>query len=279
MLWRVHCTVSTISANVPEPSSGPSTPTSTSSNALVNIIADKSRKRRIEGPIHVLRGHLREVLSCCVSSDLGIIVSCSQSSDVLLHSIRRGRLIRRLIGVEANAVCLSSDGIIMAWNETRHTLSTFTLNGIVVASVELPFSGSIGCMEFSFDGQTALVGVNSCSGKEGSYNINRSWQSIKRVTEALSMGSDEKQDEHRLDIPSPSICFLDLYSLKVLHTLKLEKGQDITAIALNKDNTNLLVSTMDKQLVIFTDPALSLKVVDQMLKLGWEGDGLSPLIK
>ena len=24
---------------------------------------------------------------------------------------------------------------------------------------------------------------------------------------------------------------------------------------------------------------LSLKVVDQMLKLGWEGDGLSPLIK
>ena len=39
--------------------------------------------------------------------------------------------------------------------------------------------------------------------------------------------------------------------------LKLGEGQDITALALNKDNTNLLVSTLDKQLIIFTDPAVS----------------------
>lgn len=61
--------------------------------------------------------------------------------------------------------------------------------------------------------------------------------------------------------------------------MKLGKGQDVMALALNKDNTNLLLSTADRQLIIFTDPALSLKVVDQMLKLGWEGDGLSPLMK
>jgi len=40
--------------------------------------------------------------------------------------------------------------------------------------------------------------------------------------------------------------------------LKLGQGQDITALALNVDNTNLLVSTEDKQLIIFTDPAVSL---------------------
>lgn len=39
--------------------------------------------------------------------------------------------------------------------------------------------------------------------------------------------------------------------------MKLDKGQDITALALNKDNTNLLVSTADKQLIIFTDPTVS----------------------
>jgi len=72
----------------------------------------------------------------------------------------------------------------------------------------------------------------------------------------------------------PSICFVDLHTLKVSHKLELGKGQDITAIALNKENTNLLVSTADKHLMVFTDPALSLKVVDQMLRLGWEGDGL-----
>lgn len=44
---------------------------------------------------------------------------------------------------------------------------------------------------------------------------------------------------------------------QVYHVLKLGQGQDITAFALNKDNTNLLVATADKQLIIFTDPAVS----------------------
>lgn len=43
----------------------------------------------------------------------------------------------------------------------------------------------------------------------------------------------------------------------MLHVMKLGEGQDITALALNKDNTNLIVSTADKQLIIFTDPSVS----------------------
>ncbi|XP_021748054.1 BEACH domain-containing protein C2-like [Chenopodium quinoa] len=277
LLWRIHRTATSHSSSISESSTASGT-SSNSSNVSASILIDKSRKRRIEGPIHVLRGHLSEVICCCVSSDLGVVVSCSESPDILLHSIRRGRLLRRIDGGKAHSVCLSSNGIIMAWNQSLHMLSTFTLNGIVVARVKLPFSGSISCMEISFDGQTALVGVN-CSQKEGSLDSSRSWKSKQLETEALSSGLDEKQEDCMLDIALPSICFLDLYTLKVVHTLNLKAGQDITAIALNKDNTNLLVSTMDRQLIIFTDPALSLKVVDQMLKLGWEGDGLSPLIK
>ncbi|XP_021856517.1 BEACH domain-containing protein C2 isoform X2 [Spinacia oleracea] len=279
LLWRIHRTVTSLSTNISDPSTASGTPTSNSSNVSASSLIDKSRKRRIEGPIHVLRGHLAEVLSCCVSSNLGVVVSCSQSPDILLHSIRRGRLLRRIAGVQAHSVCLSSDGVIMAWNQSLNMLSTYTLNGIVVARVQLPLSGSISCMEISFDGQTALVGVNSCSQKEGSLDSSKSWKSKPLGIGALSTGLDEKQEDCILDIALPSICFLDLYTLKVIHTLNLQAGQDITAIALNKDNTNLLVSTMDRQLIIFTDPALSLKVVDQMLKLGWEGDGLSPLIK
>ena len=45
--------------------------------------------------------------------------------------------------------------------------------------------------------------------------------------------------------------------LQIFHVLKLGEGQDITAFALNEDNTNLLVSTAGKQLIIFTDPAVS----------------------
>jgi len=203
------------STNVPEPASGPGTPSSASTNSLASNLADKGRRRRIEGPIHVLRGHHREVLCCCVSSDLGIVVSCSQSPDVLLHSIRRGRLIRRIVGVDAHAVCLSSDGIIMAWNQSLHVLSTFTQNGILVARVKLPLSGSIGCMEVSFDGKTALIGVNPCSDKDGSTYDSKPWQPKQQGTETLSAGSSDKQENHTLDVPSPSICFLDVYSLQV----------------------------------------------------------------
>lgn len=37
----------------------------------------------------------------------------------------------------------------------------------------------------------------------------------------------------------------------------LRKSQDITAMTLNSDNTNLVVSTSDGQLLVFTDPAVS----------------------
>ncbi|GAY42030.1 hypothetical protein CUMW_063800 [Citrus unshiu] len=279
LLWRIHRAFTSRTGTI-EPSSGMGTPgNSIGSSTPANASADKSRRRRIEGPIHVLRGHHREILCCCVSSDLGVVVSCSDSSDLLLHSIRRGRLIRRLVGVDAHAVSLSSEGVIMTWNKLQHTLSSFTLNGVLVARAKLPLSGSIGCMEISLDGHSALIGVNSSSTNNGSYDNIQGLNSKQSGTEDFDLASDQSVDNNRFDVPSPSICFLDLHTLKVFHVLKLGEGQDITALALNKDNTNLLVSTADKQLIVFTDPALSLKVVDQMLKLGWEGDGLSPLIK
>lgn len=263
LLWRVHRASTSRSTSMSELSSSSGTPNSTSNNTTANALADKSRRRRIEGPIHVLRGHLGEIISCYVSSDLGVVVSCSNSSDVLIHSVTRGRLIRRLVGVEAHMVCLSSDGIVILWNKSLHTLSTYTLNGTLVARAQIPLSSSISCMAVSADGQSALIGLNPCLENDG----------------YLDFESNRTTEVNTLDVPPPSICFIDLHTLKVFHTLQLGDGQDITAMALNKGNTNLLVSTIDKQLIIFTDPALSLKVVDQMLKLGWEGDGLSPLMK
>ncbi|TYH99852.1 hypothetical protein ES332_A11G094500v1 [Gossypium tomentosum] len=279
ILWRIHRAFTSCPSSTSEPTAGTGTPTSTSGGTLANSLADKSRKHRIEGPIYVLRGHQREILCCCVSSDLGVAVSCSHSSDVLLHSIRRGRLMRRFPGVEADAVCLSSEGIILTWNQSQHTLSTFTLNGVLVARAQLPSLGGVSCMEISVDGENALIGMNSSLGNNGVSNSNQDLSLKKPVADNLDLESEETNKSNKLDIPSPSICFLNLHTLKVFHVLELGEGQDITALALNEDNTNLLVSTADKQLIIFTDPALSLKVVDQMLKLGWEGEGLSPLIK
>ncbi|CAA7050731.1 unnamed protein product [Microthlaspi erraticum] len=254
LLWRIHKAFAS-RTNVSEPSPASGTPSSASNTNLANTLANRGKKCRLEGPIQVLRGHRRELVSCCVSSDQGVVVSSSESSDVLLHSIRKGRLIRRLVGVTANSLCISSDGVIMAWSSSEGCISVFTINGVLIAKAKLPFSSSISCMEISMDGQNALIGMNSCSTMDFSSSNDTS--------------NDGKEIE-RLDVPSPSVCFLNLFTLQVFHVLKLGQGQDITAVALNVDNTNLLVSTEDKQLIIFTDPALSLKVVDQMLKLGWE---------
>lgn len=210
LLWKIHRAFTSRSSSISEPSTGPGTPSSASS-APANVLADKSRRRRIEGPIHVLRGHHREILCCCVSSDLGIVVSCSLLSDVLLHSVRRGRLIRRLVGVEAHAVSLSSEGVVLTWSKSQHTLSTFTLNGVPIARAQLPFSGSISCMEISVDGKGALIGMNSCSVNDGNSNHNFSMK--KSGAEHFELESERTGEENRLDLPSPSVCFLDLHTL------------------------------------------------------------------
>lgn len=48
-----------------------------------------------------------------------------------------------------------------------------------------------------------------------------------------------------------------LVAWQVIQKFMLRKGQDITAMALNGDNTNLVVATADKQLLVFTDPSVS----------------------
>nr|XP_043621960.1 BEACH domain-containing protein C2-like [Erigeron canadensis] len=274
LVWRIHQSGTPQRSSISEPPSTSGKQTSAKTNS-VNTLPNKNRKRRIEGPIQVIRGHFGEVICCCIDSDLGVVASCSDSSDVLLHSVSRGRLLRRLDDVKAHMVCLSPDGVVITWNKSLYTLSTHTLNGIMIARAHFPFSCSISCMEVSSDGRSLLIGLNS---RLGNIDINGS-KSKKEDSEGGDDGSNEDIEIKRIDITSPSICFLDLHSLKVFHILKLKDGQIITALAMNKDNTNLLVSTADKQLTVFTDPALSLKVVDQMLKLGWEGDGLSPFMK
>lgn len=269
LIWKIHRAFPSPSGNSSDPSittvKTPSNSLTTSNNS--NSPSDKSRKCRIEGPLHVLRGHLGEILSCSVSSELGIVASCSYASRILLHSLRRGRLLRKLSVKEADTVCLSSQGLVIVYSKSERMIRTFTINGISVSSAVIspfPFPGSISCIAISADGESALIGTSS---------------SAYIPDFQAGYTSAIEKPKYRIKIPVPSICFLNLHTLEVFHTLKLAEGQDVTAISLNKDNTNLIVSTADKQLIVFTDPSLSLKVVDQMLKLGWEGSGFTPLMK
>ncbi|KAK1618689.1 hypothetical protein QYE76_024206 [Lolium multiflorum] len=275
ILWRIHHMSSSHWKNAPEPPPStpttPSSPVANSSSSSTIRILETSKKRRIEGPMHVLRGHLGEVTCCSVSSDLGLVASSSHMSGVLLHSLRTGRLVRKLDVGEAHLICLSSQGIVLIWNEPEKRLSTFTVNGISMAtSVLSPFSGRVSCIEVSKDGHFALIGTSlsgsscvcgDCTATDEDYAIEKPGDD-EDVTESKEMG---------LSVHVPSICFIELHKLEVIHMLKLGEGQDITAVALNEDNTTLVASTADKQLTVFTNPSLNSKIADQMLH---EGDGL-----
>ncbi|WOL10122.1 BEACH domain-containing protein C2 [Canna indica] len=266
IVWRIRRVSPSNMKNVSESNSAPISPTG--GNNPTSII-DTSKRQRIEGPMHVLRGHLGEIISCSVCSDLGVVASCSNASGVILHSLRRGRLIKKL-DIQAHIVRLSSQGVLLIWNRIKKRLSTFTVNGIpIVTTVISPFSGSISCIQISTDGENALIGTASCTDQTAKYIVTEN-----NNTELNKYDDIDQTTENNITIPIPSIAFLNLHTLKVFHSLVLEEKQDVTCIGLNKDSTNLLVSTADKQLIIFTDPTLSLKVVDHMLRLGWEGDGL-----
>ncbi|RLM73593.1 BEACH domain-containing protein C2 [Panicum miliaceum] len=254
ILWRIHRTGSSHKKNATEPPpTTPSTPHSPLSSSASSL--SETKRRRIEGPMHVMRGHLGEVTCCSVSPDLGLVASSSNTSGVLLHSLRTGRLMRRLDVAEAHAICLSSQGIILVWNESKKTLSTFTVNGLPIAtSVLLPFSGQVSCIKISTDGHFALIGTSLFNNYKCDESTETGHHELgPNGKDDISEDSEQSQTEQSVHVPS--ICFVDLHKLKVFHTLKLAKGQDITAIALNKENTNLLVSTADKQLIVFTDPA------------------------
>lgn len=278
LLWKIHraspSQLNSVADTSPTSSTKPTSPLANNNSS--NSISETGRRCRIEGPTHVLRGHLGEILCCSVSSDLGITASSSYNSGVLLHSVRRGRLLRRLDVGEANAVCLSSQGVVMTWNKSQKRISTFTVNGLPIATtIFSPLPGTISCIEISVDGENALIGTSSLSDDVQKDNCSGNTNLEQDKTQSGTDPFANENSENKIAIPVPSIFFLSLHTLQVFHTLVLREGQNITAVALNEDNTNLLVSTADKQLIVFTDPTLSLKVVDHMLRLGWEGSGLT----
>ncbi|KAG0502918.1 hypothetical protein HPP92_002990 [Vanilla planifolia] len=220
LLWKIH-------RMNPLPSNIASDPSSTASKTPAipqenrnspTGTGEKNRKCRIEGPVHVLRGHLGEIISCSVSSALGIVASCSYSSYILLHSLRTGRLMRKLVVRDVDLVCLSSQGVVVTWNKSEKMLRTFTVNGIPIASTVLsPFLGDIHCITVSADGDHALIGT-SCENQ----------QNFKRVFQ-LANSTPKEKTKRRVPIPAPSICFLNLHTLEVFHILKLFDGQYVTA--------------------------------------------------
>jgi hypothetical protein len=195
-------------------------------------------------------------------------------------------------------VALSSQGIVVVFNRVSRVLQTYTENGLLVASKLLPsWEGSISCLVVSVDGLHAVIGT-SCGrplppdGRWQSKSVPaadgvqqpRQWDVVEEpdhptdhTRNASTSSSDNSNGPSNAEPvgeqpfaydPQPAIILLELYTLEVIQKFMLKKGQDITAIALNPDNSNLVVSTANRQLLVFTDPSLSVKVAEQKQRFG-----------
>ncbi|KAL2621191.1 hypothetical protein R1flu_001396 [Riccia fluitans] len=250
------------------------------------------RRRRIEGPVHVLRGHVEELVCCAVNADLDLVVTSSLKKGVLLHSISRGRLLQKLPVERGDILAVSSEGNVVLWDKLQRILHAFTINGTsIAAKVFQPTEGSITAMIFSSDGLHILMAtsqamkidpdsiwrgtqnqVGSDADQKGAADPSCRYETGQEPNSGTENGQRQGLEDISPD-SAPTIVILKTYTLEVVHRFCLQNGQDVTAMALNDDNTNLLVSTANGQLLIFTDPVLSVKVVDQLLRRGWEGGG------
>ena len=79
----------------------------------------------------------------------------------------------------------------------------------------------------------------------------------------------------RTDASVCSLLVFDMLSMNVIFKRNLKAY--IASCTFSKDDTNLVAVLDDGEVLTFTDPATSLKLVDQMLRLGWEESGLEAL--
>ncbi|KAM0849147.1 hypothetical protein ACQ4PT_053922 [Festuca glaucescens] len=217
-----------------------------------------------------------------VTFDKEVITGGHADNSVKLISPDGARTIETASGHIAPVTCLalspdnnyfvtgSRDTTIILWRIHQMSSSHWKNAPEPPPSTPTTPSRRVSCIEVSKDGHFALIGTSlsgsscvcgDCTATDEDYAIEKP-SDDEDVAESKEMG---------LSVHVPSICFIELHKLEVIHMLKLGEGQDITAVALNEDNTTLVASTADKQLIVFTNPSLNSKIADQMLH---EGDGL-----
>ncbi|GJP50837.1 hypothetical protein CLOM_g9994 [Closterium sp. NIES-68] len=288
----------------------------------------KKKMRRLEGPVHVLRGHTDEVVCCAVSSDLDIAASSSLSSGVLLHSIMRGKFLCTLPGVaRADVLAISPEGLVVVWELAMRALRVFTINAEPVAAVGVPEEdGDVSAVQISADGLYLVVGTDCTRWrymreKERERERQRAAVMVGKSVgvrkvgggekrgkdgaggekeeegEGLGRGGDGREPFEEEGLPNwrdsdeggskrergSAISLLEIFTLKALYRFKLPESNDVTALALSADNTNLICSASvvlsPGHLILYSNPILSVKMVDQMLRLGWEGGGLQSMMQ
>ena len=127
--------------------------------------------------VHVCFGHQSPITCISVSSDLDVVVSGSQDGTICVHSLRRGRYLRKIQArrfyletkyydatraqksVGVRKIALDRHGtIIVHLNDGM--LHSYSINGAVVCGADA--GEKLNCMEICADGEVLVTGGESC---------------------------------------------------------------------------------------------------------------------
>ena len=213
---------------------------------------------------HVCWGQSAPITCISVSSDLDVVVSGSSDGTVCLHSLRRGRYLRKIIarnfynttqyhdleraqksvGIR-KIIALSPHGtIIVHLNDGM--LHSYSVNGEVLCGADA--GEMLNCMRTCADGEVLVTGGESCHGK-------------KKEFEALTISLPSSRRYH-LTYLSPSfpyslspsfattVCIRQTSDLSVRCVLDLTSHGPITDIALTPSSSDsahqyILIGTAD----------------------------------
>ena len=195
----------------------------------------------LRGPHLVLRGHGEAVSAVAVNVDLGVVVATSPRAGATIRGLPRGVFIARANELRGDAVAISPEGLVVAWERRGNVIRAATLDGRIVAraafeGILTPLSGGLAC---SSDGKYVLAGA-----------------------------ARERDDGDRTRRLPAGVALLTLPALRLAHVWELKGGVGARAFALQEDDTTLVVAGEDGSLSAVADPSLSMRLVDRLFDLG-----------
>jgi len=185
-----------------------------------------------------------------VNTNLDTVVALSSDHELLYHSLAAAKggstasSLVRVNNVHADCVMISNESFVVTCNSDTSQVSCFSMNGALL--------------------RTASIG-DTVSHLEP--------QVLSHRGRYLALcGSLEKRAH------AAKVCCILIYDMLSMEKIfEHELQAYVASCAFSIDDTNLVTVLDDGEVMVFTDPATSLKLVDQMLRLGWQESGLEAL--
>ena len=217
------------------------------SNSYVEWLHGQEKSGGAQWDFHRNLVFVNTLSFCCggvkcldVNTDLDTVVALTYERELVYHSLSNSSF-TKVARVEDDAVMISNANFVVACDSKACKISCYSMNGALLRACHVTGVAHLDPLAISNKGKYLAL---CCS------------------------------------IPNSGtkVCALMIYDLVSMEPIfRHELDNFVASAGFSKDDTNLVTVLDAGEVTVFTDPATSLKLVDQMLRLGWQESGLEAL--